>query len=515
MEYKIKRLDMYTGYPLIAVLNKKDADLMDLYSLDRVRIKKGRKQINATLDTTNSDKFVKQGEVGMFSEGFQELGVKKGSKVHIYLEKKPKSVELIKKKLKGARLNYDEIHTIINDISRGLLNEIEITYFVAGSYINKLSFNETVALTKAMINTGEVIKFNKKIVVDKHCIGGVAGNRTTPIVVAILAAAGLTIPKTSSRSITSAAGTADTVEVFCKVDFPIKKLKQIVNKTNGCLAWGGALNLAPSDDRIIRVEHPLSMDPTGQLIASILSKKRSVSATHVLIDIPVGRGAKIEKMKDAIRLKKKFIEVSRKIGLKIKVFITQGSQPIGNGIGPMLEAREILYILKNSSYDNYHLMLKRKCLHIAGDILELTKKVKKCEGYHYAKGILESGAAYEKFKEIIKEQNGKLPNPDKMKLARYNVSFKANKSGRIAHIDNNMMNKIARIAGAPNDKEAGVYLYKHKKDIVKKGDKIFTLYSDNKKRLEYAKKEFSWEEGIEIKKNHHNHKAKMKIKKKK
>jgi AMP phosphorylase len=508
MKLKVKRLDMITGYPLIAVLNKKDADLMDLYSLDRVRIKKNRKQVLATLDTTNSEKLVKQGEVGIFSETFTELKVREGSKVHIYLEKKPKSISIIKKKLNGQRLNYEEMYSIIEDISSGLLNEIEISYFVAAGYIHEFSFNETVYLTKAMINTGEVIKFNHGVVVDKHCIGGVAGNRTTPIVVAILAAAGLKVPKTSSRSITSAAGTADTVEVFCKVDFPIKKLKQIVKKTNACLAWGGALNLAPSDDKIIRVEHPLSMDPTGQLIASILAKKRSVSATHVLIDIPVGKGAKIENMKDALRLKKKFIEVSRKIGLKVKIYITEGSQPIGHGIGPMLEAREILYLLKNDDPKKYHAMLKRKCLHIASDILELSKKVRKGKGYQYAKEILESGKAYKKFNDIIKAQDGKLPKPDKMRLAKFNSIFKAKKTGKVTHINNQNMNRIARIAGAPHDKEAGVFLHVHKNDKVKKGDKLFTLYSDNKKRLNYAKNEYDWEQGIVI--NDKNHKKSKK-----
>jgi len=234
MKFKVKKLDMHTGYPFIAVLNKKDADLMDIYSLDRISIKRDHRQVIATLDTT--EELVKRGEIGIFSETFEHLGVKKGAHVHVCLEEKPKSVEYIKKKLKGARLNDEEIFAVIKDISEDMLNEIEITYFVSGCYMHKLSHKETVALTKAMINTGEILKFNKSIVVDKHCIGGVAGNRTTPIVVSILAAAGVTVPKTSSRSITSAAGTADTIEVLCNVEFSAEKLKQIVKKTNGCLS---------------------------------------------------------------------------------------------------------------------------------------------------------------------------------------------------------------------------------------------------------------------------------------
>ncbi len=503
MEYKVKKLDMFTGYPLIAVLNKKDADLMDIYPLDKVRIRSGKTNVIATLDTTRSEKLVKRGQIGIFSEGFKELGAKPCSTVHLYLEKKPTSVALIKKKLNGNRLNSEEIFEIIKDISRGLLNDIEICYFVAGGYIHKLSMNETIALTKAMIANGQILKFSKEIIVDKHCIGGVAGNRTTPIVVSILAASGLTVPKTSSRSITSAAGTADTMEVLCNVNMSPEQMQKIVRKTNACLAWGGALSLAPSDDKIIRVEHPLSIDPNGQLIASILAKKKSVSATHVLLDVPIGRGAKIEKKADALRLKKKFLEVAHAIGLKLKVFITDGSQPIGNGIGPMLEAREVIYLLKNADQNTYHAMLKRKCLHISADLLELSGKVKKGEGYSYAKAILESGAAFSKFKQIVEAQGGKIPNPDRMRTARYSMNFEAYKSGKILHVDNKMINRIARIAGAPNDKEAGVYLYIHKNNVVKKGEKLFTLYSDNKERLNYAKRAFSWETGIEIGKNHH------------
>ena len=215
--------------------------------------------------------------------------------------------------------------------------------------MHELDINESVSLTKAMINTGEILKLNKYPVMDMHCIGGVAGNRTTMIIVPIVASAGLTIPKTSSRSITSPAGTADTMEVLSNVSFSIKEIKKVIRKTNACLVWGGSVNLAPADDKIIRIEHPVSLDPEGQLLASILAKKRSASATHLLIDIPIGKGSKIENRKKALHLKRLFESISKKLGIKIKVIITDGSQPVGNGIGPGLEARDVLWVLKNDS----------------------------------------------------------------------------------------------------------------------------------------------------------------------
>lgn len=503
MKFKINNLKIYTGSPMIAVMHKRDAALLDVYTLDRIKITRGNKTVVATLDITESEGIAKPGEIGLFSETSKRLSAKSGSIVNVKLEEKPKSIGYIKKKLNAKRLSEKEIYAIIKDIADEILNEIEVAYFVSACYIHKLSIKETVALTKAMIATGDVLNIKRTDVVDKHCIGGVAGNRTTPIIVAILAAGGLIVPNTSSRAITSAAGTADTMEVLCNVNLSLRKMKEVSMRVGGCLAWGGALELAPSDDEIIRVEHPLSLDPTGQLIASILAKKGSVSAKHVLIDIPVGKGAKIEKMKGAKRLKKLFMKVAKAIGLKVKVYVTDGSQPIGNGIGPVLEAREILWLLHdgtNKRYaDKYHDLLRRKCLHIAGDLFELSGKTKKGEGYSYAKKILESGMAFKKFRQIIGAQGGKIRKPERMRIGRYQFVYAAPKRGKVVHIDNKIVNRLARIAGAPHDKEAGLYLHVHKKYMVKKGQKIFTLYSDNKERLKFAEKEFKIKNGIIIK----------------
>ncbi len=398
---------------------------------------------------------------------------------------KPKSIFYIKKKLRGEKLDYNEIYHIVKDIVNNELTDIELTYFVASTYINELTIRETIDLTNAIINTGKVLKINKFPVVDKHCIGGVAGNRTTMVVVPILAATGLTVPKTSSRSITSPAGTADTMEVLCNVGFKIKQLKKIINKTNACMVWGGAVNLAPADDKIIKVEHPVSLDPVGQLLASILAKKKSVSTTHLLIDIPVGRGAKIEKKKDAKELKRRFEIIGKKLGFVIKVVITNGKQPIGNGIGPALEARDVLKVLKNDK--DAPLDLKEKSIYIAGEILELAKKVKKGYGKKMASDLIESGMAYKKFVEIIKAQGGKEIAPDKIRIGKYSYNVKAGKTGKIDYINGNIISKIAKVAGAPKDKGAGIFLHVHLGYNVKKGDKLYTIYSDSKEKLRYAK----------------------------
>lgn len=484
MKLTIKDMDISTGGTLVAIIRKDDAALLDLHKLDRVKIKKGNKIATVVLNIGTSYKPVPQGYIGIFDEVMEALKLKENEIVEIIPARKPLSIDFIKKKLDGLKLNKKEIEQIVWDIVHNKLSEIELTYFVAACYAHELDVNETTLLTKAMTHHGDILKLRRYPVMDKHCTGGTAGNRTTPIVVSIVAAAGLTIPKTSSRSITSPAGTADTMEVLTNVALPIKRMKEIIEKTNGCLIWGGSLNLAPADDRIIHVERPLNIDAKSQLLASVMAKKASVSATHLLIDISSGKGAKISSKRKARMLKKDFENISKKLGIKVKVIITDGSEPIGNGIGPALEARDVLYVLRNDTKAPED--LKNKSLKLAGLMLELGKKTKKGAGFTIAKEILESGLAYKKFIEIIKAQGGKEIKPSKIKLGKFKHDVKSAKSGLIKIISNRAISKIARVAGAPQNKGAGIYLHKHVNDKVKKNEPLFTIYSNSKLKLLFA-----------------------------
>src|SRR3989344_2670640 len=231
-----------------------------------------------------------------------------------------------------------------------------------------MSMQETAWMTESIVETGQKLNLRKKIIADKHSIGGIAGNRTTPIVVSICSAAGLTIPKTSSRAITSAAGTADVIETIAKVDFSISELKGIITRVNACMIWGGSLGLAPADDKIIQVERLLKLDPEPQLLASIMAKKIAVGATHVLIDIPCGKTAKVTRQ-EAVKLKKNFLDLSRYFKIKLECVLTDGSQPIGNGIGPVLEMRDVLAVLKQSP--SRPIDLEKKSLFLSAGLLEL------------------------------------------------------------------------------------------------------------------------------------------------
>ncbi len=482
MKLKALDLDIETGGIPVVIINIHDAKKYDLHTEDRVKVKYKGKEVKAIVDIALHNRTVKPGQIGMFDEVANVLKVKNGHYAVMELDDKPESLKYIKKKLDGEKLNSKEIESIVKDIVENHLSPVEMTYFVAACYSRAMSDEETITLTNAMVKTGEILKLKRHPILDKHCVGGVAGNRTTMILVPIIAAAGYTIPKTSSRSITSPAGTADTMEVLANVTLDIKKMKKIIMKTNGCLVWGGSLNLAPADDKIIRVERPLSIDAESQLVSSIMAKKLSVSSSHILIDIPVGEGAKIENMRQALNLKHEFAMIGEKLKKHITVIITDGSQPIGNGIGPALEARDVLWLLKRDKRAPKD--LEKKSIMMAGRMLEMAGV---SYGEEKAKELLDSGKAYKKMMEICKAQGSKALDPAKIKLGEFKHDVLSSKGGKVKALNNEIVSKIARIAGAPESPGAGMYLYKHKKDKVKRGEKLFTVYSCSEEKMSYVK----------------------------
>ncbi|MBI2542036.1 AMP phosphorylase [Candidatus Woesearchaeota archaeon] len=482
MKLKVKDMDISSGGPLVCVINHQDAAMLDLHVMDRIKVRKEKKTETAVVDIAQSSKFVPKGKVGVFEEVINSLKLENNNIVDIAIARKPLSIEFIKKKLDGQRLSKEEIDQIVWDIVHNKLSSVELAYFVAACYTNIMTTEETILLTKSMVRHGDVLQLNKRPIIDKHSIGGIPGNRTTLVIVPIIAAAGYFIPKTSSRSITSPAGTADTMEVLAKVTFSIKKMKEIVLKAKGCIVWGGSLNLAPADDKIIAVERPLEIDAESQLLASIMAKKHSVSSTHILIDVPVGNNTKVRNMAGALRLKKEFEKIGRRLKKRVKVLITDGTQPIGNGIGPALEARDVLWLLKRDP--RRPIDLEKKCLMMCANLFGMIG-IK--DGYRKSLYILNSGKAYSKMVEIIKAQGGKETAAEDISIGKFSHDVLSSKSGNVKSIDNMMISRISRIAGAPADKGAGIYLCKHVGDKVRRGETLFTIYSEGRHEFEYAK----------------------------
>ena len=488
-----RKINIYTGKRIV-VLNKREAQQNDIYAGYREIIQFKGKEMAVVVDVSG-DEVVKPGEVGIFRDVSDALEIGDEDIVEIIHLNRPASLEYIKKKLDKKELSAAEIETIIRELMDNKLSEADLAAWVSGMYVNGLSDSEIVALTMNIVASGEKLELGKDLVADKHCIGGVAGNRTTMIVVPIIAAAGIYIPKTSSRAITSPAGTADTMEVLAKVDFKIDELRDIVLKAHGAIVWGGGLNLASADDKLIKIRNPLSLDPRGVLLSSILAKKKSVGARNVVIDIPIGRGTKVGSMNEAQELAQDFLKIGRMLDMNVEALITDGSEPIGNGIGPGLECCDVLQVLEGTGPED----LRHKSLIIAGKLIELSGKVEKGKGYEVAEHFVDSGKALAKMKEIIELQGGdpKVKSSD-MPVGQYVYGVKAERGGKISHIDNKSISKIARIAGAPGDKGAGIRLHHLKGDRVEPGNPLFTIYAESEAKLDYAVKALETLEPVEL-----------------
>ncbi len=480
MKLKSRLLNWSTGRPVV-LLNSAEAKKLNLHLNDRILLRHNGLKIVAVIDIATG--LINIGEIGVSTEVSELLHLKNSEEVDFSLANAHEAISIIKKKMQNLPLSRSEIKDLIQAVVQNSLSEAEIAFFVSAVSIFGLSFSETVSLIEAIVASGKKISFSNKAVFDKHSIGGVSG-RTTPIVVSICAAAGLTIPKTSSRAITSAAGTADALETICPVALTASEIQSVVKKTNACMVWGGSLHLAPADDILIRVERLLNLDPTAQLLASIISKKLAISAKYVVIDIPYGAGAKVNK-KEAESLEKEFSKIGKHFGIKITSILTKGDEPIGNGIGPVLEMLDVFNVLQNKN-DSYK--LKEKSILLSAKLLELSGKAKKDRSHEMALKILSSGMAYKKFVEIVEAQGGKEDAFSKLKPANNFFIIKAEKNFTIKRIDNKNLNQIAIVAGCPLDKSAGILLHRHLNAEVKKSEPIMTIYAESEQKLKDAVK---------------------------
>ncbi|MCX8070850.1 MAG: thymidine phosphorylase family protein [Candidatus Binatia bacterium] len=453
--------------------------------LDRVRIwgdtglSGAEREITGILNFC-TDRLVKPDEIGLSEVAFRDLGLQEGAVVHAAHAPAPKSVDLVRSKLWGQVLNEDAFTQILRDVVAHRYSKVELSMFVLACALRPMELEELVSLTKAMICTGTTLRFSHTPIADKHCIGGIPGNRTTMVVVPILAALGLTVPKTSSRAITSPAGTADTMGVLANVALDPPALYRVIERAGACIAWGGALGLAPADDILITVERPMEIDTEAQMVASILSKKKTAGATHALLDIPVGPSAKVRNLEHAQRLGTLFQSVARHLDLHLEVTITDAHGPIGWGIGPRLEALDVLAVLQREPQAPTD--LREKSLYLAARILELTGKVPGGHGYRAAVSVLDSGKAWEAFQKIVEAQGARPLPPE----ARFRVEFPSPADGRIRAIHCWHMARVAKHAGAPAHASAGVRLLRTVGDVVQRGEPLFEIHAQSEAQLNFA-----------------------------
>lgn len=445
----------------------------------RVTIKTASNEIIATVNVITDDSLSHQ-QAGLSESAWAKLSATEGEPAWFYHAKPAESMAHVRAKIYGNPFNDSICEEIVSDITKGYYSDIQLASFVTACGGNRLDQQEILSLTKAMVNAGSRLDWGCEKVMDKHCVGGLPGNRTTPIVVAIVAAAGLVMPKTSSRAITSPAGTADTMEILAPVNLSIKDMRRVVEKEGGCIAWGGSVSLSPADDILIQIERAIDLDSEGQLVASVLSKKIAAGSSHVLIDLPVGITAKVRSQEYAQTLANQLTLTGDSLGLHVLPIFSDGQQPVGKGIGPALEARDILAVFQNQHHAPND--LRKRSLILAGKILEMGGVATPGKGFDMANEILSSGKAWAKFQAICEAQGG-LRTPS---IAEFKHSVVATKSGMVTFINNRFVSKLAKLAGAPSAKTAGLDFHIHLGQSVLKGEPLFDIHAESQGELNYA-----------------------------
>ncbi len=476
MQFQTQVLKFEISQQHLVFINQKLANQLNLEKGEFAQLASSTQQLGVTIVIHNR---MSDNTIGILKNTEKEMKIQAPQKLNLGTLKTSVSIKYIKQKLDGQALNKDQIQQIIYDVVHDNLDKATQAYFIAGCYLNKLSDEETAFLTKAIVANGQQLQSGKnKNIVDKHCIGGVPGNRTTMLVVPIIAAAGLKIPKTSSRSITSPAGTADTMECICNVTIEAPRLDQILKEIKGFIAWGGGVDIAAADDKLIQLRRRIGLDPEGMMLASIMAKKFAAGSKIVLIDIPLGPQAKVKDLPAAMNLKQRFENIGKLLKMQVNVIITDGSTPIGRGIGPALEAIDVMDVLANKPEAPQD--LKEKSLKLSGILLEMAGKAELDQGYAMAKDILESQKALHKMQSIIQHQGkNKIQTPP----GKNQKNILAPKDGIIAHINIKKISFTARQLGCPSDKGSGLYMHVKTGELVKKGQKLVTLYAEDKPKL--------------------------------
>lgn len=483
----VKKLDINSGDELICIINEVDADQygIGLNAGDRAEVtfKSHEKPVIVTMDTTES--IVGEGEIGLYEDIWKEHGIEEDEIVSINLTKETESIEYIRKKLAGEELNYKDLYTIMDDIAHGRLDEILTAFFIASGYSPGYNQHEIMLMTKALAMTGDILKFSGTVA-DKHSIGGVGGKGVTPIVVPVVAANGIVVPNTSTRAITSASATTDMLEVIMPMSFDRKQLEAMIEKSGAFMIWGGSLDLAPADDKIIRIQKFLGIESIDKFVSSIVAKKIAQGVDHVVFDVPVGKGAKIKEDKFE-EVKNMFELLGNEFGIDVIIHKRKVLGIDGFAIGPSLECREFLRVYEQ--HEERSIQLEEESLAMAGKLLEGVGKAEPGKGFELAKATLLEGRAEQKLREIIENQGGDPEvSSDSLELGGFTYEYKAKQSGIIERVHNKRVFEVAKSLGNPRIKEAGLYFSVKPGDEVKSGDLLATLYANSNTRLELGKK---------------------------
>ncbi|MBO1325516.1 phosphonate metabolism protein/1,5-bisphosphokinase (PRPP-forming) PhnN [Acetobacter sp. TBRC 12305] len=464
---RLRRVAVATGRGPVVFLPGKATDAPPAH---RLEIQAAGRSLCAQAMMCHDPSVVGAHEIGVSDDGFRFLGLPEATPVLIARAPAPPSRSLLQQRIAGHVLRESEYENLFRDIVNRRYSDAEVAALLV-SIIPNMSIEETARVARARASLVSPMTWPEKMVVDKHSLGGVPGSRITLVVVPIVAAYGLLIPKTSSRAITSASGTAEAMETVARVDLGMAEMEQVVARTGGCIAWNGRLMHSPLDDIVNDLTRPLNLETNRWSVASILSKKLIAGSTHVMIDIPYGPFAKVHDLDQATLLAELFEAVGDKMGLRVGAMPTDGSRPIGRGIGPALELRDARAVLAEDPAAPPD--MREKALCFAAEIIAFDPNVPTIAAAHeIARDILRSGAALAKFEDIIHAQGPRVPAvaPGPVRLP-----VRAGRAGVVRGINGWRIATLARRAGAPTDLSAGLDLHASVGDRVEADTVVFTL----------------------------------------
>ena len=408
--------------------------------------------------------------------------------------------DIIEKKKMGESLTDDEIHFVIDGYVKGTIPDYQVSPLLMAIYFSGMDDRETAALTKAMMNSGDVVDLSEfgDATVDKHSTGGV-GDKTSLVVAPIMASLGCKMAKMSGRGLGHTGGTVDKLESipgFKTSLSPDEFFDQVRN--TGLAIIGSTANLAPADKKLYALRDVTATVNSVPLIASsIMSKKLAAGAHNIVLDVKIGSGAFMKTEEDGRTLARKMVDIGKSFGRNIAAVVTNMDRPLGFAVGNSLEVLEAVSVLKNESRGD----LRDICVALASNLLSLCYGWSEEESEARANEAIESGATLEKFKEWITAQGGDasfVDDPSLLGKAEYTVEFKAERDGYISHMNAETIGKTASVLGAGREKKtddidhtAGIILKRKTGDYVKKGETIALFYTSKEESEKAAAEMFS------------------------
>ena len=408
-----------------------------------------------------------------------------------------RAYDIIQKKRDGGELLPQEIRFFVNGYVQGHIPESQAAAWLMAVFFRGMSAAETLELTLAMVSSGATLNLSciPGIKVDKHSTGGV-GDKTTLVLVPLLAAAGVPVAKMSGRSLGYTGGTLDKLESIPGLTVEMDRTR-FVNQVRkiGLAVVGQTGNLVPADKKLYALrDETATVENIGMIAASIMSKKIAAGADAIVLDVKCGRGAFMNTVQDARKLAEAMVHIGHSFGRKTAAIISGMEQPLGRAIGNALEVKEAIATLTGNGPED----LRELCLELGAKMAVLGEV---CREYAEARGLLEkalsSGAAFEKLRLLVREQGGDvtaIDDPQRLPGAAYQEEVLAPESGTVKAIDSLALGLSSMALGSgrerkedPIDYAVGIVLNKKAGQKVKKGESLATLHYNDTVRLAAAR----------------------------